>query len=370
MITGLANGRAHVFTVVAYAAPGSGPADSPPSMPSTAVYPGVAPGAPLAVTAVARDSGLMVSWRPPADAGSGISHYSATSTSNGRCATLDGTADRCTMFVPIGADYQVSVVAHGEYGGESPPVPAAVWTTPTFPEMPAQATDLIASGSLNSSRGGARDVMEPGDPITLDGGGFAPNSSVRFAAYTSGGAADDVRVDLLGTPTATTDGTAVVATAGMRLAFLARGVAPDGTVRSLLLWADLPGSAPDIGPLPGPEPEPVTAPVTGGPGTGPAAAPPVRRARTGGLATTGPPVGSSLVTGLLLLFAGVALRRVARYDKDPAFQRSVVGQLRRVKGNRARPTGVSTRCLRHDSARKAAGSGFRSWSERRGSSSR
>ncbi|MET7425996.1 hypothetical protein [Dactylosporangium sp. NPDC005555] len=122
VITGLTNGRAYVITVVGHADPGDGVADSGPSAPTGAVYPGVATQPPTSVYTVGRDSGLLVRWHPPVDAGTGNCHFTATTADNGRCATVNGSIDQCMMFVPIGNDYQVRVVAHGLYGHDSPSV--------------------------------------------------------------------------------------------------------------------------------------------------------------------------------------------------------------------------------------------------------
>ncbi|WP_203845278.1 beta strand repeat-containing protein [Dactylosporangium siamense] len=336
VITGLTNGRAYTFTVVAHSPDGN----SPPSPPSAPVYPGVAPDVPTAVVAVARNSGLYVRWRLPAATGSGIDHFTATSNaSNGRCVTTTATASQCMMFVPIGADYQVSVVANGVYGHDSPPVRAVTRTRPTFPDMPPTAPDSTGAGPLDSTYGAATVRLTHGEPITLTGRGFAPNSSVRFALYATpasgradaGASGSGVRIDLLGTPTVGPDGTVRLQTtvpaahdAVEAFAYLARGVGPDDTVRSLVLWANVPSTpANPTDPVTPPDPTAptptspdLTTPVT--PVTSPATVPvrgpaPSRRAGSaggaGGLATTGVPVAPIVLSGLLLLVAGALVRR-------------------------------------------------------------
>ncbi|GAB3863359.1 hypothetical protein GCM10027610_109830 [Dactylosporangium cerinum] len=180
-------------------------------------------------------------------------------------------------------------------------------------------------------------------PITLTGRGFAPNSSVRFALYATpasgqadaGASAGGVRIDLLGTPTVGPDGTVRLQTtvpaehdAVDAFAYLARGVGPDATVRSLVLWANDPGAPgspadpvipPDLTtPTPTPTLPDLTTPVTpAAPVTVQVRNPvPSRRvgsaAAVGGLATTGVPVAPIVVSGVLLLVAGAIVRRAGR----------------------------------------------------------
>ncbi|MER7008038.1 fibronectin type III domain-containing protein, partial [Dactylosporangium sp. NPDC000555] len=342
-VAGLTNGRAYRFTVVAHG-PGG---DSPPSAPSTPVYPSAAPQPPTDVTVTGRYSGLVVQWTPPTDAGSGISHFTATSTAgNGRCATTTPAEVRCTMFVPIGAAYDVVVVAKGLHGQDSAPVTAVAHTRPTFPPMPPQAPTLTNADRLDSNLGNGDITVMPGEPITLIGHGFAPNSSVRFGAYSTGATAtnsasvasvddatDDaigapaagVRLDILGTPTVDTGGTVVLDTtapmienSGEELAFVAQGVAPDGSTRLLVLWArrigtPAPPAVPPVtptDPITGPVTSPVVSPVTD-PSDRPRTPHRTERRGAGGpasdsLAATGPPVTHLALVGVLLLLAGLA----------------------------------------------------------------
>ncbi|WP_271190411.1 fibronectin type III domain-containing protein, partial [Dactylosporangium matsuzakiense] len=264
-VTGLTDGLAYTFTVVAHGSL----ADSLPSAPSTAVYPSTAPSVPQNVRVTARHSGLVVKWSLPATAGTGISHFTATSrTGNGRCVTTSPTATRCTMFVPIGADYTVDVVANGLHGRDSAAVSATTPARPSFPPTPTWPPDLNAASALQSNLGSGTIAMRPGDGVTLLASGFAPNSSVRFAMFTTKGSADQhptadadvkkrdddasaqaaggpvVSVDVLGTPTVAADGTASTWTqippdfTGDDVDFVAEGVAPDGSIRTLVLDVD------------------------------------------------------------------------------------------------------------------------------------
>jgi titin len=76
VVTGLTEGTAYTFTVVANGIGTSG--DSAPSAPSAAVTPVGAPGVPTGVTVVAGDHQITVSWTAPAQVGPGIVRYIAT----------------------------------------------------------------------------------------------------------------------------------------------------------------------------------------------------------------------------------------------------------------------------------------------------
>ncbi|WP_433046989.1 fibronectin type III domain-containing protein [Dactylosporangium sp. CS-033363] len=334
-VTGLTDGLAYTFTVVAQGTQ----ADSVPSAPSTAVYPSTPPGSPQSVTVHPRYSGLIVRWSLPASAGTGISHFTAWShTGNGRCVTTSPTATQCTMFLPIGSDYNVDVVANGLHGRDSDSVPATLAGRPTFPPLPTWPPDRNQAGQLVSNLGVNDVTMRAGEPITLTASGFAPNSSVRFGAYVTSGEADQhpidsadvhkradlgtstpptVQVVVLGTLTVDTDGsvdlpTAAPSTLGDDLDFVAQGVAPDGSIRTLVLdTTPLGGTTPTTPttPVTTPVQTPVQTPVRHGTGS----------TSSGTLATTGDPVASMALGGVLLLLLGglacLAGRRRRRSDE-------------------------------------------------------
>ena len=99
-ISGLTNGTAYTFTVVASNAVGS----SAPSAPSSAVTPLApgpqVPGAPTGVTALAGDGAATLSWTAPSDdGGSPITGYTVTASpasSGGTCSTTP-PATSCTI---------------------------------------------------------------------------------------------------------------------------------------------------------------------------------------------------------------------------------------------------------------------------------
>jgi len=97
-VTGLSNGTAYSFTVVATNAVGSGPASSPVS--ATPVAPATVPGAPTGQKATAlRSGGIQLTWLAPvSDGGSSITgHRIYRSTSSGT-EVLYATVGAVTIF--------------------------------------------------------------------------------------------------------------------------------------------------------------------------------------------------------------------------------------------------------------------------------
>src|SRR5439155_25268256 len=90
-LSGLTNGTAYTFTVVATNAVGN----SAPSVASnsvTPVAPATVPGTPTAVSATAGNASATVSWTaPPSDGGSAITSYTVTSSQTGRASSREGS---------------------------------------------------------------------------------------------------------------------------------------------------------------------------------------------------------------------------------------------------------------------------------------
>ena len=120
-VTGLTNGTAYTFTVIATSAAGSGAA----SAPSPPVTPRTIPGPPTAVKATPGDARATITWSAPADnGGSPITGYRVTTIPTSEGCTV--TATSCTLDgLANGKEYVVSVVATN-IAGSSAPATAAV----------------------------------------------------------------------------------------------------------------------------------------------------------------------------------------------------------------------------------------------------
>ena len=162
-VTGLDNGTAYTFTVVATNANGNSSASSSsnsvtPSAPSTV------PGAPTSVSATAGNAQATVSWTAPAsNGGASIESYTVTSSPGNRTATTtDGSTTSATVTgLENGTAYTFTVVATNTNGNSSASSASASVTPSTVPGAPtsvsatagnAQAT---VSWTAPASNGGA-----------------------------------------------------------------------------------------------------------------------------------------------------------------------------------------------------------------------
>jgi len=136
-VTGLTNGTAYTFTVVAINAVGTGPA-SAASNSVTPVAVATAPGAPTIGTAFPGDGVALVDFTPPAsDGGSAITSYTATSSPGGITGT-DVTNPVLVGGLTNGVAYTFTVTATNAIGtgpasaASNSVTPLPVPTAPTF----------------------------------------------------------------------------------------------------------------------------------------------------------------------------------------------------------------------------------------------
>ncbi|TMV47660.1 hypothetical protein FE783_21675 [Paenibacillus mesophilus] len=189
-MTGLTNGTAYTFTVVA--TNGVGP--SLPSASSAAVTPSASatvPGAPTGVTAVAGNGQATVSFTAPgSDGGSAITSYTVTSSPGGLTATGSGSPITVTGLTN-GTAYTFTVVATNDVGPSVPSAPSAAVTptaAATVPSAPTGVTAVAGNGqatisftapasdggsaitsyTVTASPGG-RTATGSGSPITMTG---------------------------------------------------------------------------------------------------------------------------------------------------------------------------------------------------------
>ncbi len=157
-VTGLTNGTAYTFKVVAVGVAGG--SDSPASGPSAEVTPSataMVPGAPTIGTVTAGDTTATVNWTAPSNLGSGISQYTATAYSSGTATThtcvAPSTGSSCLIVgLTNGTKYTFKVVANGVAGaGNSPESGASAEVTPVMGNGPQQITVVAANNQLTVS---------------------------------------------------------------------------------------------------------------------------------------------------------------------------------------------------------------------------
>lgn len=160
-VSGLTNGTAYTFTVVAINSKGQGQ----PSSPTAAVTPRASaepPGAPTGVKAQAGDSQASVTWSAPSsNGGSAITGYIATSSPGGKTCEVGGSETSCSVGgLSNGTSYTFTVQAKNS-AGTGPASSASNGVTPQGASGPAGwkvfFQDDFNGTSLDSSRWTAYD---------------------------------------------------------------------------------------------------------------------------------------------------------------------------------------------------------------------
>jgi hypothetical protein len=152
-VTGLTNGTAYTFTVVATNSVG----DSAPSSASSAVTPATVPDAPTAVNAVRGNAQATVSFTAPTnDGGVTITGYTVTSSPGGFTAT--GSASPLTVTgLTNGTAYTFTVVATNSVGNSV----ASSASSPVTPAVPGDAIAASLTTSLAAYNAAATDDWVP-----------------------------------------------------------------------------------------------------------------------------------------------------------------------------------------------------------------
>jgi hypothetical protein len=249
-ITGLTNGTAYTFTVVARNARGEGPA----STQSSAITPRTVPGAPTAVIGTPANNSVAVSWSAPAlNGGSPVMSYTARVSPGGSTCTTSVLT--CTIGGLInGAPYTFTVTATNVAGPGVASAASAAVTPRTVPTAPLTVTATRGTGQAHVSW--AAPISNGGNAII----GYTVTSSPGGKTCTSAGLSCWVTGLTNGTPYTFTvratnnAGTGIPSTASTAVTPSAVVVRPTATITPLALyrstttvtvtWGAIPGSAP------------------------------------------------------------------------------------------------------------------------------
>lgn len=175
-VSGLTNGTAYTFTVVAANSVGN----SLPSERSNSVTPGT-PLAPTAVTATAGDGQATVGWTaPPPNGVSAITGYTVTSSPGGRTVIVNGSTTTATVTgLTNGTSYTFAVTATNAVGTGPPSSPSNVVVpsstpapTPTPTPTPDPATQRLIDQARQQIGSGVADTLAAAqrlaDALTLN----------------------------------------------------------------------------------------------------------------------------------------------------------------------------------------------------------
>jgi hypothetical protein len=159
-VTGLTNGTAYTFTVVATNAQG----DSAPSAASNSVTPATVPGAPTGVDASPSDASAFVTWvAPSSNGGDAITGYTVTSSPEGHTANVDGnTLQASVPGLTNGTAYTFTVTATNTVG-TGPASAASPSVTPA--QIPGAPTNVQATAG-NASAHVTWTAPTTGGPVT------------------------------------------------------------------------------------------------------------------------------------------------------------------------------------------------------------
>ena len=153
VISGLTNGSAYTFSVVATNAVGNSPASDPSS---TVNLPAVAPSAPTGVTATAGNTTATVTWTAPSNTGgAAITGYTVTAYDGfgNAVATCTSTTTSCVITgLTNGLAYTFSVVATNSAGNSPASSASSTVNLPiTAPDAPTNVVALAGDGSATVS---------------------------------------------------------------------------------------------------------------------------------------------------------------------------------------------------------------------------
>ena len=143
-VTGLVNGTAYTFTVIATNAAGSSLASSA----SPVVVPFTVPSAPAGVVGVAGNGRVVVSWSASDNGGSAITSYTVTTSPGGKQCSTTGVTTCTIAGLANGADYTFTVTATNA-AGTSEASSASLTVVPfTVPSASAGVVGVAGNGRV------------------------------------------------------------------------------------------------------------------------------------------------------------------------------------------------------------------------------
>ncbi|MGW2788078.1 fibronectin type III domain-containing protein [Streptomyces populi] len=184
IVSGLKNGTAYTFTVIATNAAGISVASSP----SKAVTPRGVPTTPGGVTAVSGNHSAQLAWTAAQANGSPLTSYRITTTPGGQTVTVDGTATTAAVTGLTNATPYTFTVTAINAVGEGPASAASNTVTPSDPTKPT-VTITAGPSSVTSSTSAqftftASDSTDETSSLTyvcsLDSGAYDACTSPRF----------------------------------------------------------------------------------------------------------------------------------------------------------------------------------------------
>ncbi len=189
-VTGLTNGTAYTFTVIATNSVGPSSA----STASSAVTPATVPGAPTSVSGVSGNTQVVVSWTAPASTGgAAISAYTVTARPDGRTCLWSVGALGCPVTgLTNGTAYTFTVTATNSAGPSSASTASSAVTPATVPGAPTSivVTRVVGSkASIAFSVGvsnGAAITTNTATCVSSDGGTTQTESAASTPILVSG----------------------------------------------------------------------------------------------------------------------------------------------------------------------------------------
>ncbi|NJC70004.1 fibronectin type III domain-containing protein [Planosporangium thailandense] len=149
-VTGLDNGTAYTFTVVATNAKGT----SGPSPASSSVVPLGVPGQVGTPTVQMGDGQAVVSWTAPSDGGSPIIGYTVTAQPGGKTCTVNAPTMTCTITgLDNGTAYTFTVSATNAKGSSKPSAAVGLPGQVGKPTVKATAGQAVVSWTAPSDNG-------------------------------------------------------------------------------------------------------------------------------------------------------------------------------------------------------------------------